>query len=206
MDVMREAGQDRQELAALLSELSPQDWEIESLCTGWTVRDVVAHVLSYEGLGPVAVGARMARGRFTFGRMNAVALRDQQTATPEELMERLRRFPQPTGLTAAMGGAIGLVDGLIHQQDIRRPLNRPRQINPDRLRFALKFAVTSPPLRGFWKARGVRVVATDVDWAFGRGPEARGSGEAVLMSLAGRRGCAVDLEGPGSVTLQRRLG
>jgi hypothetical protein len=41
------------------------------------------------------------------------------------------------------------------------------------LRAALRFATFAPPLRGFWHARGVRVVSTDVEWAFGRGPEAR---------------------------------
>lgn len=206
MDLMLEAERDRAELADLLEDLAPEEWAAPSLCAGWTVRDVVAHLLSYEGLGPLEVGLRGARGRLMLDRMNAVALQEYRAATPAELMQRLREFPQPTGLTAALGGAIGLVDGVIHQQDIRRPLGRPRTIDPDRLRFALKFAVTAPPLRGFWKVRGVRVVATDVDWAFGRGPEARGPGEAVLMSLAGRRGAADDLQGPGSSTLQRRFG
>jgi uncharacterized protein (TIGR03083 family) len=203
---MLEAERERAELAELLADLTRDEWDARSLCAGWSVRDVVAHLLSFEGLGPLEVGARMVRGRLVFSRMNAVALQDYRAVTPDQLVQRLREYPRPTGLTAAMGGAIGLVDGLIHQQDIRRPLNRPRSIDPDRLRFALKYAVTAPPLRGFWKVRGVRVVATDVDWAFGRGPEARGPGEAVLMSMAGRRGSADYLTGPGSVVLQRRLG
>ncbi|WP_435747473.1 maleylpyruvate isomerase family mycothiol-dependent enzyme [Nocardioides sp. SYSU DS0663] len=206
MDLMLEAERERTELAELLAGLSPEEWEAPSLCEGWTVRDVVAHVVSYEGLTLREVGARMARGRLTFAGVNAAALRDHRTASPDQLLQRLREYPRPTGLTAARNGAVGLVDGLIHQQDIRRPLGKPRAIDPDRLRFALGFAVTAPPLRGFWKARGVRVVATDVDWALGRGPEARGPGEAVLMSLAGRRGAADGLTGPGSAVLRRRLG
>jgi uncharacterized protein (TIGR03083 family) len=163
-------------------------------------------VLSYEGLSRRAVLARMLRGRFLLGRINAAALEDHLAATPQDLLHRLRAFPRPTGLTAARGGAVGLVDALIHQQDIRRPLDKPRAIDPDRLRFALRFAVTAPPLHGFWHSRGVRVVATDLDWAFGRGPEARGPGEAVLMAMTGRRGSADDLTGPGSETLKRRFG
>lgn len=206
MDLMLEAERERAELADLLADLSPEEWEVPSLCAGWTVRDVVAHLLSYEGLSLLQVGVHLARGRLRFDRTNAAALADHRTTSPEALMQRLRDFPRPTGLTASRGGAVGLVDALIHQQDIRRPLHRPRPLDPDRLRYALKFTVTAPPLRGFWKARGVRVVATDVDWAFGRGPEARGPGEAVLMAIAGRRGAAGDLSGPGSEVLQARFG
>lgn len=203
---MLEAQRERAELAVLLEGLTPEQWELQSLCAEWTVREVVAHLLSYEGLGMPAVGARLLRGRLTFGGVNAVALRDHAEAAPEELMQRLRAFPRPTGLTAAMGGAVGLVDALIHQQDIRRPLNKPRTIDPDRLRFALKFTLTAPPIRGLWKVRGVRVVATDVNWAQGRGPEARGPGEAVLMAMAGRSGAAHGLAGPGSEILKQRFG
>ncbi|HVA74754.1 MAG TPA: hypothetical protein VNF71_09340 [Acidimicrobiales bacterium] len=89
---------------------------------------------------------------------------------------------------------------------MRRPLGIRRQIPAERLLCALPFAVTAPPLRGFWNARGVRLVATDLDWSRGAGPEARGPAEAVLMVLAGRRGVAADLTGPGASILQRRLG
>jgi len=203
---MREAERERAELLDLLVGLDQDEWETPSLCAGWTVRDVVAHVLSYEGLGLRQVTSRMVRGRLTFSRMNAIALQDYRASPPEELLRRLRAFPRPTGLTAGLGGGIGLVDALIHQQDIRRPLHRPRAIDPERLRFALKFTVASPPLRGFWKVRGVRVVATDVEWSYGRGPEARGPAEAILLSMAGRRGAANDLVGPGGDVLRGRLG
>ncbi len=72
--------------------------------------------------------------------------------------------------------------------------------------MALRFAFTAPPIRGLWHVRSVRVVATDLDWSSGRGPEARGPAEAVLMCLAGRRGAARDLTGPGADVLARRLG
>lgn len=88
---------------------------------------------------------------------------------------------------------------------MRRPLGMGREIPHERLLCALPFAVTAPPLRGFWNARGVRLVVTDLDWTRGKGPEARGTAEAVLMALAGRRGVAGELDGPGASILQRRL-
>ncbi|WP_147522559.1 maleylpyruvate isomerase family mycothiol-dependent enzyme [Brevibacterium senegalense] len=203
---MAAAVQERAELLDLLEDLSADEWSVQSLCTAWTVRDVVAHLLSYEGVAMADLLKRMIRGRAQFDRINALSARDLQRLEPVELIDRLRAFPKPTGLTAARGGAVGLVDCLLHQQDIRRPLGRPRAIDPERLRYALGFAVTAPPLRGFWHVRGTRVVATDVDWAHGRGPEARGLAEAVLMTLAGRSGPARELDGPGAATLRRRLG
>lgn len=203
---MREAEAERAELLELLTGLEPAQWEQESLCDGWSVRDVVAHLLSYEGVGMREVLPAMLRARMSLGRVNAGFLSRQQGLTPDQLVDRLGTHLRPSGLTAARGGAVGLVDALVHQQDIRRPLGRRRSIPGDRVRYALGFAVTAPPLHGFWHVRGTRVVATDLDWAHGRGPEARGSGEAVLMVLGGRAGVAQELEGPGAATLQRRLG
>jgi hypothetical protein len=64
----------------------------------------------------------------------------------------------------------------------------------------------APPIKALWHLRGVRVVATDLDWSGGAGPEARGTGEAVLLVMAGRRGVACELSGPGADRLVRRLG
>jgi hypothetical protein len=55
------------------------------------------------------------------------------------------------------------------------------------------------------RVRDVRLVATDVDWTFGRGPEVRGTAEALLMAVAGRRTVADELTGPGRERLARRL-
>lgn len=206
MNVMALARQERSELAGFLERLTPDQWEAESLCSRWRVRDVVAHVISYEEHDNGDLFRRLARARFRFGELNQVALAEYAHLDTCQLVAFLRTHLEPQGSTARFGGRVGLVDALVHQQDIRRPLGMPRSIPEERLRYALPFAVTAPPLRGFWNARGVRLVATDVDWSRGNGPEARGTAEAVLMVLAGRAGVAQELTGPGADVLQRRLG
>lgn len=206
MDVMALARAERSDLADFLSVLSPRQWESPSLCAGWSVREVVAHIVSYEEHGPADLLKRLARTRFRPQRLNEAALADYRDKGPDELLEFLRDHLEPQGSTARFGGRVGLVDCLIHQQDIRRPLGMPRDVPADRLAAALPFAVCAPPLRGFWKARGVRLVATDLDWTHGHGPEARGHGEAVLMAMAGRGAAAADLTGPGARILQDRIG
>lgn len=197
---------ERSEMAEFLASLRPEQWEAQSLCQGWRVRDVAAHVVSYEEDGWSDVIQRISKAHFRPSRVNDLALAEYAALGPQELVEYLRHHLTPSGATTRFGGRVGLVDALIHHQDMRRPLGMPRQVPVERLLCALPFAVTAPPLRGFWHARGVRLVATDLDWSRGKGPEARGSGEALLMILAGRRGVAGELTGPGASILQQRLG
>ena len=63
----------------------------------------------------------------------------------------------------------------------------------------------APTIRGAWRVRGVQLVATDVDWAYGKGPEVRGPGEALLMAMAGRPAALDDLDGPGKAKLTQRF-
>ena len=206
MSVMAQARAEREDLLDLVEGLAPEEWRFPSLCAGWTVHDVVAHVLSYDELSLQQLAARFVRGRLLVDRVNAVGLAEYAARPPAELVELLRAHLTPRGLPAGMGGAIALTDGLVHQQDIRRPLGRPRTIPADRLLPALRTTLFGPVLRGVLRARDVRLVATDLDWAFGRGPEVRGTAEALLMAAAGRAAVADELTGPGAARLARRLG
>ena len=205
MNLMELATAERQDLLALLESLTPADWRTPSLCAGWSVQDVVAHVLSYDELGLLQLARRFARGRFRTDRVNDVGLDEYRSRSPEDLVVLLRGHLTPRGLTAGLGGAIGLTDGMIHQQDIRRPLGRLRTIPAERLVPALWTALFAPVVRGVVRVRDVRLVATDLDWSFGRGPEVNGTGEALLMAVAGRRGLAGELGGPGADRLVRRI-
>lgn len=205
-DVMDLARAERADLAELLARLSPQQWQAASLCEGWRVRDVVAHVLSYEQLDATGLARRFAAGRFLLARINAAGVSDHAGYDPEQLLELLRRSTRPRGLTALFGGRIALLDAMIHQQDIRRPLGIARDIPAERLRAALDFARIAPPIGAPWRIRGLRLVATDLDWSCGHGDEVRGAAESLLMSMAGRRGVTDELAGPGRPTLAGRAG
>ena len=196
---------EREEFAALLEGLTPQQWDSLTLCERWRVRDVVAHVIGYDPLSRAELLRRMAKGLVTRGGANAVGVAEYARKSPEELTALMREYAVPQGLTASFGGKIALTDGMIHQQDIRRPLGMPRQIPNESLCIALDFTTWAPRLLGAARARGVRLAATDVDWAHGRGPEVRGSGEALLMAMAGRRAALDDLDGAGKAKLAQRF-
>ena len=67
-------------------------------------------------------------------------------------------------------------------------------------------ALIAPDIGGLWRIRGVRLVATDLRFSAGAGPEVRGAAEALLMAIAGRRGVASELSGPGQAKLAGRIG
>ena len=205
--LMTMAHAERADLADFLATLTPQDWEAPSLCSKWTVKDVVAHVISYEELGALGLLRRFAKGWIVrANQVNQVGVDEFAALSPQQLLDFLRNHLQPRGLTAGFGGMIALVDGTIHHQDIRRSLGRPRSVPADRLERVLGLVPGNPRLGAGRRIRGLRLRATDIDWAHGDGPEVTGPGEALLMAMSGRRAALADLSGPGLATLAKRLG
>jgi uncharacterized protein (TIGR03083 family) len=194
---------ERADLAAFLETLTPQEWHAPSLCTKWTVKDVVAHMVSYEELTPFGLVKRFAKGWVV--RANEVGVEEFAPMSPQELMQFFRRHLRPQGLTAGFGGMIAFVDGTIHHQDIRRALGYPRAVPVDRLERILPLVPGNPRLGAGRRIRGLHLNATDVGWHHGSGPEVSGTGEALLMAMAGRQAAVHELGGPGQATLAERV-
>jgi uncharacterized protein (TIGR03083 family) len=202
---MQLACEERQDFVDFLDGLSAEQWEQPSLCHLWRVHDVVAHVVSYEELGRWQLVRRFVKGGLIPRRINAVGVAEYASRSPEQLTQLMRTSIPPRGLTAAFGGMIALVDGMIHQQDIRRALGQQRVIPADRLHRVLNYALTSPATRGAHRTRGVRLVATDLDWSHGDGLEVSGPGEALLMAMGARPDPFDQLTGPGKELLVQRI-
>jgi uncharacterized protein (TIGR03083 family) len=194
---------ERTDLVAFLETLTPEEWHAASLCDKWTVKDVVAHVVSYEELSPIGLAKRFAKGLVVHA--NEVGVKEFAPMSPHELMEFLRKHLHPKGLTAGFGGMIALVDGTVHHQDIRRALGYPRTVPVERLERILPLVPGNPRLGAGRRIRGLRLRATDVGWQHGNGPEVAGSGEALLMAMTGRGEALSDLTGPGRNKLAERL-
>lgn len=204
-DFRGQAAAERRDLADFLDTLTPSEWASPTLCPDWTVRQVAAHVISYDELGVPALARRMARGLLHIDRINAIGVREYGRCSPHELVRLLRECAEPQGLTAMFDARPAVTDGTIHHQDIRRALGRPREVPHDRLRTALGFAPWAPVIPAWRNVRGVRLVATDLNWSRGRGPEVVGPGEALLMAMAGRSAALADLAGPGVTVLEHRV-
>lgn len=192
---------ERTDLVAFLRTLSAEDWEAPSLCEGWRVRDVVAHLL-YDTSPLPRYLLEAAKAGFSARRMNAQAVKRSKDTPPATLVDALERSIGG-GTFARFAPSLALADAVIHHQDIRRPLNRQRAVPPERLLNVLDHPDPFASPRG--RTRGLRFVATDVSWSRGNGPEVRGAGEAIAMAIAGRPAALGDLSGNGVETLRARL-
>jgi len=204
-DTQAMARDERAELVDLLASLTGEQWDVPTLCDQWRVRDVIAHMFSYDELSTIGLIGRLLRSGLSPERANAIGVAAYADRGPDQLITLARTHLQPNGLTAKFGGRIALTDGMIHHQDIRRPLGLSRRIPAPRLTVALDFAATARPIRAARRIHGLKLTATDLDWSTGEGPEVTGPAESLLMALAGRRGITPELTGPGVATLTERI-
>lgn len=203
MDVWTEVEAERRELAELLEDLSDEEWDAPTLCGEWDVRHVVAH-LTPSNISVPKVLTGVVKAGFNFNRYIANEALHHGTAEPVDLLERFRddvgSRKTPPSAKAHLG------DVFMHQQDIRRPLGRPRDITVERAIFiADQMKGRAFPLPAKQRIKGVRLEATDADWSHGDGPVVRGPLEALVMTMGGRPAALDDIEGEGVETLRPRL-
>ena len=204
---------ERLALIDLLETLDPQEWATPSLCDGWTVQDVAAHLASAPALTTRQAVFEMARVGFRPNRFNTASTRrwtrrHGSAAIVRQLKANAESDAKPVGVPPI---AV-LVDAVVHALDIRRPLGRPRPVPPAAFVPTASFcAATRWPasimVGGDVQARtkGLRLVADDVDWSRGEGPEVHGTGVALILMLAGRRIGRDELSGDGAEQLYSRL-
>jgi uncharacterized protein (TIGR03083 family) len=194
---------ERADIREFVATLTAEEWAAPSLCAGWTVRDVVVHLI---GPPDASVLLRHAPGMVTnFGRQmdraNAARVAEFDGLSQEQVLAAY------DASTRAEHPAVQvLADKVIHHQDIRRPLGSPRVIPRDRLEASLRRVIASRwVFGGSGRAKGLRVEALDVDFTHGDGPLVSGAGEALLLALAGRPAALDDLDGEGLATLRTRV-
>lgn len=196
---------ERSTLAEDLTPLTDEQWRTPSLCEGWTVRDVLAHLTAAASLNTAQWLAGVIRCRFDFDRQVAMRLAEQLGSSPHETLDRFRRVITSTKTAAGPFGAL-LGELVVHAEDIRRPLAIRHEYPNDMLTraasFYAKYDFTVPSKRAI---RGLRLEATDGAFAVGDGPGVSGSTLALVMSMAGRVDYCDDLAGEGVVTLRERL-
>jgi uncharacterized protein (TIGR03083 family) len=196
----------RLSLAGLLGQLSAGEWRQPSLCTGWTVRDVAAHMtLQQVGLGG-AIGM-MARWRGSLDRTIHDAACRRAAQPTEQIIAQIRATAGSRRHHIGVTYLETLTDILVHGQDIAIPLGRRHDMPPQAAAVAASRVLSMrwpPPLPAVRNVAGFRLTATDISWSAGEGPEVKGAMGAILLVCAGRLAALPRLSGEGARDLAAR--
>ncbi len=189
---------ERNDLATVLATLDEDAWLRRTPCDGWTVRDLVAHIYGWDALLVHATAAGHARAlkrwfvanataRFRPDRLNTRLVQSAPWPGPE-LLDRFNRQlpPQPCWLFDSVARGAQLAEFLIHHHDVRVAVDQPRVAPPERVRVALDGITRVPGLHAKALLAKNTWTALDLDWRAGRGPAVEGTGEEILLALAGR--------------------
>lgn len=187
-DVLKWTELERLSFADLLEGLSDEQWEVQSLCAGWTVRHVAAHLTmsTRTTFGLALKGAIRARG--SFDRMEDNFARDRAARfTATELIAQIRETAGSPQRSPGAKLADPLLDALVHGQDIARPLGIPRPVPLEPAVVALEHVHDNPFYGARKRFKGKKLIATDADWTGGSGTEeVRASVSDLLMLATGR--------------------
>jgi uncharacterized protein (TIGR03083 family) len=180
---------ERRELARVLSDLPALAWDADTLCAGWRVREVVAHMTMPFRYSAARFAAELARSGGRFNLMSdRVARRDAAAVSAADLLSVLQANAthpwKPPG-----GGYVGaLTHDVIHGLDITVPLGIARRVPEDRLRAVLD-AIAAPKARKHFGTdlSGVQLKAEDMDWVSGSGRQLSGAAQDLALVLCGRK-------------------
>lgn len=203
---------EREALIAFLETLSPQQWATPSLCAGWDVQAVAAHLAWASALSLPELLSELVRARGRANRLVADSAVRWSARGTAAILDQLRRDLETDAKPHGMPWDAAVVDAVVHGLDIRRPLGASRDVPAPTYHRAADFVAgarwPSSMLLGGGPARrvrGLRLVAEGQDWSTGEGPEVRASADATLLVLTGRPVDPAELSGPGAATLAARL-
>jgi len=183
-------------LAEVLDAMPAERWDIASLCEGWRVREVVAHLTMPARYSEDEFMAELREDAFDFTRLsNRIASRDAKLPT-SELIGNLRddafhRWTPPGG---GYHGALNHV--VIHSLDITAPLGESRRASDTAIRTVLDDLTDGGAHAHFGTdVQGRSLHATDIDWSYGSGPQLSGTAADLALHICGRTVPSSHLDG-----------
>lgn len=186
-DIQRHVERERLALADLLEKLAPAEWDTPSLCAGWLVRDVAAHVTLSTRARPIKALVGLVSARGSFNRWVAQDATSQRGRPTADIVNDLRAAAAIARRPPGTKPADPLVDILVHTQDIAVPLRIERAMPTDAaITAADRVWQMGFPFRARRRLTGFRIRANNADWERGSGREVTGPIESILLLLTGR--------------------
>jgi uncharacterized protein (TIGR03083 family) len=198
---------ERRRLADVLDGLTVEQWDTPSLCRGWSVRQVLAHLVCSAEATPIKGLGQMARSGFNFNKTNDRMAR-ADTRSTSELLAAYRLNAASRVHAPGFGALSPLTDVTVHSGDILRPLGPPHDVPESISPIVMNLLVSPRGQLGFGKRgrlNGFGFNATDVTWRHGNGPTVAGPAESLIMMMAGRTVGFDGLQGDGVTQLRSRF-
>jgi uncharacterized protein (TIGR03083 family) len=198
---------ERRGIAHMIDQLTPAQLATPSLCNGWDVKTVAAHLVSVFADGFwVFQWTALRRGGINRAIDELASRRARLPAS--EIAATLRQRADHRLSPPLTGPLSGLTDVLVHGGDIRIPLGLDFDPHPKCVSSALDFLAGPRPL-GFSsrsRLKGLRLYGSDIGRNWGSGAEVSGPANALMMAACGRTALLHQLDGPGLPVLRDRLG
>lgn len=203
-DVWADVHVERGALVEDLVRLEPEQWEVASLCEGWAVRDVVAHLAATAVLSQRGFAREFLRAGFSVDRIVRRQVAAGRRHAPTDLLKALRASVRSTACPP-LPTITRLIEIVVHGEDIRRPLGLRRAYSTEHMGAAVAYMARDRLSGGKRRLAGLQLVGTDVDFTVGDGLVVEGPAVSVLVAACGRRVALPDLSGPGVGELARRI-
>ncbi len=207
MDTFDLIAAERLRLADALDQLGPDDWGSPSLCQGWSVHVVAAHLNAPWSASLPKVLLAVTRSLSLDRGFDRVARDLAGRLDPAACVTGLRDHADSHFTPPGSGPEAPLTDVLVHGADMLRPLGRSVDVAPDALTTSLRW-LAAGRAKGFvprGRVDGLVFEATDVDCVAGTGPATvRGTALALCGALCGRTAWLEDLSGDGIPLLTAR--
>ncbi|MGW2746211.1 maleylpyruvate isomerase family mycothiol-dependent enzyme [Streptomyces sp. NPDC001450] len=188
VDVRASIAAERRELADVLDGLTGDQWDAPTLCDGWRVRDVAAHMSVGFRYSFGSTALEFARAGGSLRRMTErLARRDAAALTPHELAAALRDNARHPWKPPVGGPAAALGHDVIHGLDITVALGLARRVPQERLWIVLD--TVAPRTLRFFKANldGVELRATGLEWSYGTGTQVLRPAQELLLLAYGHK-------------------
>jgi uncharacterized protein (TIGR03083 family) len=195
---------ERASLADELTGLADEQWAAPSLCSEWSVHDVLAHLLSAAKMTPPKFVAAFAAAGFNFDRFAGNQVVREGRGGPAATMSAFRAAQDRTSAPPGPKDT-WLGEAFVHGEDIRRPLGITHTYPlPEVARAVAFYAKSNAIIGGRNRVAGLTLTASDTDFSVGSGPVVEGPAISLLLAASGRPVALADLAGPGVATLRER--
>ncbi|TCJ95283.1 maleylpyruvate isomerase family mycothiol-dependent enzyme [Nocardia alba] len=186
--IWQAVAEERTTLVALLRELPESAWDTASLCEGWRIRDVVAHLVLATRVTIMSLMGNLIRARGNTDRLvHDTAVRHADRTPTAELLAQLRATIDSRAVPIGTTPIDRLMDLLVHGQDIAVPLDIERVMPTAAAQLSLERVWTmGAPFHARTRLAGYTLTCTDTNWTVGAGTTISGTAAELLMIVTGR--------------------